>query len=64
MSLITKTRNFIYLKRLGVNTRAAALSFKGPLTDGDKYAITLIICVLAIVAIVMNAPAIDCGVGK
>jgi hypothetical protein len=62
MNLIIKTRNFIYLKRLGVSTRAAALSFKGPLTDGDKYALTMLVLVLAIVAVVMNVPAMDCGV--
>jgi hypothetical protein len=62
MNLLAKSLNFITLKRKGLSTRSAAYAFHGSLTDGDKYAITLIICVLAIVAIVMNAPAIDCGV--
>lgn len=60
MNLLAKSLNFITLKRKGLSTRSAAYAFHGRLTDGDKYALTMLVLVLAIVAVVMNVPAIDC----
>lgn len=62
MNLYTKSLNFIRLLRKDFSLRDAAyLAFSGRLTDGDKYALTMLVCVLGIVAVLMNAQAIDCG---
>jgi hypothetical protein len=62
MNLYQKSLNFIHLLRKDFALREAAyLAFSVPLTDGDKYALTMLVCVLGIVAVLMNAQAIDCG---
>jgi len=48
MNLITKLKRFMHLRAKGVSMKVALREFNHPLTTGDKYALTIIACIVAI----------------
>ena len=48
MNLICKLKRFMHLRAKGVPMKSALREFNHPLTAGDKYALALIACIVAI----------------
>lgn len=48
MNLITKLKRFMHLRAKGVSMKVALREFNHPLTTSDKYALTLIACIVGI----------------
>lgn len=59
MNLLSKTIQFISLKRRKVPFKSAALCFKQPLTVGDYYTIVMLACVAVIIVVLRLADYID-----
>ena len=48
MNLICKLKRFMKLRAKGISMKVALREFNHPLTTGDKYALTLIACIVAL----------------
>lgn len=59
MNLISKTIQFISLKRRKVSFKSAAQCFKQPLTAGDYYSLVMLACVAVIIVVLRFADYVD-----